>query len=481
MMRSRPALAAAMIATLLLGACSSSSSGGHKNHKKQSSSSSQASTASAAAPTPTGGKTNPLGFKWDAARVAQYRPYLRSVSGGATFTEVGWCDIEPRPGAQSWSAVDDIVHAAADVGQRIYLKLRVGSCWVNGNGGGAARGVKRRKTASAMPTDLAAYRGFVREALRRYPAVDEFAVENEVNSPSSWSSSSAEYRTLVETAAAEIHADRPGARVFDGGTSSVGYGVAIVNDKLAAGDDAGAVAAYNRYYERRVGTRNEFPTISGVADLRSLLATDEFQRHLEYFNLAIALAHAHVTDGLQIHYYETAAAVPDVTALLQSRLGARVPIEAWELGLFWPAAPGDAAVVSEGVRSAAEFLGAGVRQVIWLPMAYNPSGRHATEIRIGIANPDGSSRPLGSALARLASAGTHGAPRAVTAAGLKGVVFGPDAGGQVAAVVWSTARAPLPTVAGVTAVDSLGEHAGALGVDPVFLTGPAALAGALRG
>lgn len=395
-------------------------------------------TPKADAPTAsTGGRPHPLGFKWDLPRVDRYAEFLGSVAGGATFTEVVWCDVEPSPGDYDWSLPDRIVAKAVDLGARVFLKLRVGSCWANDDRGGAERGVNRRRTASAIPHDLDAYRTFVRDAVRRYESVEQFAIENEVNSPSFWSSTVDDYRALVGTAAAVIRAERPSARVFDSGISSVGYGVAIAAARLESGDADGAVDVYRRYYARRFSSRDEFPDIEDAAALRAVLASDEARRHRSYLDVALQLARDDQTDGIQLHFYEPADAAPDLVEYVTSA-GGGAPVEAWEVGLFWPGdpEPGDAA--DEALRSVAGLLGAGVRQVIWLPMAHNPDGRRAEEVRLGAVNADASLRPLGLALAEAAAAlsGVGAGIRFVPLrAGFRG--FAAVGAEGEAAVVWS--------------------------------------------
>ncbi|MBV9285874.1 MAG: hypothetical protein JO176_14730, partial [Acidimicrobiia bacterium] len=43
---------------------------------------------------PALGRPNPLGAKWDWTRLDAFKPYLASLSGGATFYDVAWCDVE---------------------------------------------------------------------------------------------------------------------------------------------------------------------------------------------------------------------------------------------------------------------------------------------------------------------------------------------------------------------------------------------------
>src|SRR5438874_18280 len=135
-----PLLAVALVAT----ACSS----GGRNAAPTSTTSTQ--------PLPPLGKPNPLGAKWDWARVDKYKPYLASLAGGATFYDFSWCDVEPTEGKRDWSTVDDVARNARDLGFVLYLKVRTGACWAtvdSGNGGGR----RGRKDVSSMPAEMAKY------------------------------------------------------------------------------------------------------------------------------------------------------------------------------------------------------------------------------------------------------------------------------------------------------------------------------------
>src|SRR6266567_444427 len=65
-----------------------------------------------AASLPPLGKPNPLGAKWDWARVDNYKPYLASLSGGATFYDFAWWDVEPTEAKRNWSTIDDVAKNA---------------------------------------------------------------------------------------------------------------------------------------------------------------------------------------------------------------------------------------------------------------------------------------------------------------------------------------------------------------------------------
>src|SRR5437660_4704972 len=85
------------------------------------------------------GKPNPLGAKWDWARVDNYKPYLASLAGGATFYDFAWCDVEPTEGQRDWSTIDGVARNARSLGFELLLKIRTGSCWATRESGGNGR------------------------------------------------------------------------------------------------------------------------------------------------------------------------------------------------------------------------------------------------------------------------------------------------------------------------------------------------------
>src|SRR3954447_12324248 len=66
------------------------------------------SAASSGATPPPLGKPNPRGAKWDWSRLDAFKPYLASLSGGATFYDFAWCEIEPERGDRNWQSVDRV-------------------------------------------------------------------------------------------------------------------------------------------------------------------------------------------------------------------------------------------------------------------------------------------------------------------------------------------------------------------------------------
>ena len=48
-----------------------------------------------------------VGVKWDWGRADRFTQFLRRLSGGATFFELVWCDVEPERGQAMVLPVDD--------------------------------------------------------------------------------------------------------------------------------------------------------------------------------------------------------------------------------------------------------------------------------------------------------------------------------------------------------------------------------------
>jgi len=404
-----------------------------------------------APPAGIGGRTVPgggptLGAKWDWSRAERFTPYLGRLPAGATFSELVWCDVEPERGRVDWSTPDRVVRSARRLGYAVFLKLRVGSCWATPDPHPDQRRGAKGKTASAMPADLEAYRAWVDTAVRRYAplGVHEYAIENEVNAANFWADSPAAYERLAAVAAAAVRAADPRALVVDCGISSTAYGVAIADDLLRRGRAAEAVAAYQRYYSRRFQRRGrDFPEVADEAGLRAALARPEARRSLAFLEVANRLAGQRVVDVRQLHFYESWDNLPALLGYVRAAVPPGFPLQAWEVGMFWPGGNGDAtARAGELVKTVSLLLAAGVRPLIWLPLAFDPGGRHAGEPRYGLLEPDGRPRPAAAAFQRLAAAATGATSwEGVTGRDLAGVVFG--RGGSSALVVWSERGAAL--------------------------------------
>ena len=347
-----------------------------------------------------------LGAKWNYQLTEKYVPYLRSMSGGASWYEVVWCEIEPEPGRRDWAKVDAIAGQARQLGFELFLKLRVGSCWATGGRGQHVRGT-REKTESLMPQDLGAYEQFVSDAVRRYSpqGIHSYAVENEINGESMWGASPQDYVRLAELAAAVIRREDRQAVVVDPGISSTAYGHGIARQLLDQGREQEALAAYAAYYERRFPRRRELPRAGSVEELRAALDTEQARRNLDYLAVARDLAQRRVVDVRQLHFYEKWTNVPALMAYLRTQLPPGMPVGGWEVGMFWPEGGGDEPErTDEVVRTVEGLLGAGVRDIIWLPLAFDPDEPGEEELRYSLLGEQGEPREAGRRLLEIADA-----------------------------------------------------------------------------
>ena len=428
----------------------------------------------------TAGLATPMGAKWDWGRFTEFSPFLKSVSGGTTYYEVVWCDVEKKQGSPDWSSLDRIATRSRQVGVTLMLKLRVGRCWATSGDAQHQRGSKA-KTESAMPTDLGAYKAWVHAAVTRYSklGVHEYAIENEINSASFWAGTPQQFETLARAASGEIRASDPEAKVVDAGLSSTSYGYGIADWLLKQGRDAEAVSAWNAYFERRIGTRgDQLVTVHSRADLEAALTSEQGARNLAYLDLMRQLAAAKVTDVRQIHFYEKYSSVPLLFAYLKSHTPYGTPIQAWEVGSFDKsgATTDDSTKSEEVLKTMSLVLAEGATVAIWLPLAFDPGGRNGDEPRYGLLEPDGQVRQAGRIFQAMVEASRGAKVVKISLDGLSGVAF--DKGAGATAFVWSDARTvvQLPDGAKVASVESLDQPTGGatttVGATPLRITLP---------
>ncbi len=406
-------------------------------------------------PTGTSALPSPIGFHWDQSKADAWTPFLSTVPGTSTYFEFQWCSVEPTQGQRRWGPVDKAVGYAVSMHITMVLKIRVGSCWASSENASFQRG-KSDKTESFMPKDIGLYEDFVRTVVKRYSplGVHEYAIENEVNSQSYWAGSVADYEQLVRGASTAIHGADDAARVVDCGLSSTTYGYGIASRLLAAGDQSGAIAAWNAYYAQRLGTRGEkLAEATSVSDLQSMLGLEQGQRNLAYLDLISRLTRDHVVDVRQIHYYEQPAAIPLLLDYLDATTAQGVPIEAWEVGFFDPAGAGTAAspdTANTVVQSLALLLAGGVQRAIWLPLASNPDNKAGAEVRSGILDPSGAERPAAATVRLMVDASRDATITPVPTTRLEGAAFA-AVGGGTTLVLWApTGTVTLPLQAGDT-------------------------------
>lgn len=438
------AFAAAVTATLVLTAgCTA-----RDDDPPPAGSPSATAAPGATAPAPaTDGPRNPFGAHWDWSRYQQFAPYLRRIAGSATYEEISWCEIERTAGQPDWAGLDEIASRSRELGITLHLKIRIGVCWATGGTARHTRGTAN-KTESAMPSDLAAYQRFVRAVVQRYGpyGVREYAIENEVNAPSYWAGSPEDYTRLVRAAAETIRATDPTARVVDSGISSVAYGMGVTDRLLRAGRAPEAIAAYQAYFQRRIGTRGQqIPAVTGEAQLRRALGTATNTRSLRFLAATEALLSDRTVDVRQVHFYEHFSGVAPLLDYLRATTPSGTPIQAWEVGQFWRDGDGDpASRAAEMVKTVTLLVAGGIGEIVWLPLAYNPNNAAGSEVRYGLLDPDGTERDAGRMLAGLADAARDGTstPLPASVAGkLNGVAFVRD--GSSTLVLWSASNTPV--------------------------------------
>ncbi len=441
--RCRATAALAVLAALLvaLSGCTSGSSDTPTPSASATSATTAPATPSASSSTaPVSAGGNPLGTKFDWSRFDLVSPYLQTISGGSTFYELVWCDVEPTEGQQDWKTMDSVAKRAQSAGVKLMIKIRVGTCWATPGEANYVRGQKN-KTESSMPSDLDKYAAFVKSVVGRYSpqGVTAYAIENEINSASFWSGTPADFEKLYGVAAKAVREANPNAKVVDPGISSTAYGAGIAQRLLDAGKPAEAVAAYNTYYARRFGTRGDQLTqVSDVAGLRAALASEQGKRNLDYLALAKKLAESGAVDVRQVHFYESPQAAPLFADYVKATTPSSVPIEAWEVGQFNKSDdPPEQVRSNEMVQTVSTLLGGGMRQVIWLPLVSNPNGRNSDEPRYGLLEPDGSVRSTGQAFQAMSKAAAGSTVTPVSGNGLTGGAF--ESGGQTTAFVWASA------------------------------------------
>lgn len=433
------ALASASVLLAGLSGCTKSSEPPAPTHPSGSSTSATTPPATSGTAAPAG-RMSPLGVHWDPSRTDLFRSYLQTIPNTYTYYELVWCKVERNQGTVNWRAVDKAVDFADSLHIETMLKIRVGSCWATEASASKVRG-NANKTESNMPADMAAYSAFVSEVVKRYSAkgVHEYAVENEVNSPSYWGGTPQQFVTLTKAAATAIRAADPAAKVVDAGMSSTTYGYGIAQQLLDAHKVPEAIAAWNDYYQRREGTRGDtLVRVSNEFQLRDQIGQTQGQRNLTYLGLAKQLSADHTVDVRQVHFYEVASSVPALMSYLKSTTPSTTPVEVWEAGIF--KSGGGADVASSGqademTRTISALLAGGATKVLWLPLAAQPDNKHGEEVRGGLLAPDGAFRPASRIVKTLVDVSTGATIAPSTSTAVDGVGFTRD--GTTALLVWA--------------------------------------------
>lgn len=456
----RPSVPLLLIATAALtaGAACSGGSGGDEPVQLEG----RVSTG----PLPTGPSV--VGVKWDWNRIDRYGPYLERFTGGDTFYELVWCEVEREEGSRDWSRVDEAVHSASRFGFRMHLKIRVGSCWttarrLDGRG-------ERGKTASLPPSDVEAYREFVRAVVTRYAplGVHRYAIENEVNLSAFWQASPSDYERLARIAAPVIREVDSAAVVLDGGLSSTASGVGIARWLLNQDRGEAALAAYSRYYGRRFQKGgSQMPEVDDIPELEEALGQGQPQQNLRFLDATFRLARDGVIDAYQLHFYEQWDNVPLLLQFLRGQLPAGLPIEAWETGIFYPRVGDDIGLAGETAKVTALLMAGGVRPVIWLPAA--PDIARGAEVRWGLFDPQARPRLAADVFLDLARMAAGSIAQPVSSDNQEGVAFTRE--GETYMILWSDDRTPLagqpPPGTRARRVDGQ-----SIEIDAGFVTGP---------
>jgi hypothetical protein len=240
-----------------------------------------------------------------------------------------------------------------------------------------------------------------------------------------------------------VRAADPEAQVLDSGIASPIYGTAIAARLLEQGRDAEAVAAYQRYYARR---GSQYRPVATPDDLRGVLRRDLVRRGLDYLAATQRLARERVFDVYQLHFYEPWDNVPALLDYLRQTLPSTMPVEAWEVGMFWRDGPdqqrNDQRLrAGEAVKVVSLLLAGGVRRVTWLPTGAHDEGDGDGELHFGLLDDEGALRPAGEAVRRLAASAAGTTWKGVAAGQTSGVAFGKD--DKTPLVVWSDRGAVL--------------------------------------
>lgn len=389
------------------------------------------------------GAKHPFGLKWDWSQIETLKGYIGQTTGGTTFYEFAWCDIESTQGTRDWAAPDRVVASAQRLGYRINLKIRVGQCWVNGK----KAAPNQHRVPTFMPRDLRAYGRFVADVVKRYSpkGVNDYAIENEVNAKNFWRGTPAEYRQLVEMASEAAHEASDNVRIFDAGLSSPAWGVVVAGALFDRGERKAALRYYRRYYERRLEVEGfVYPKVGNEAQLGAALNSEAARNARDYFAAITKLARKGTINGFQLHYYDPWSALPRLIKLIETRLGAPIPIEAWEAGVAWPGPSYNPAVhANETQQLMASMLNLGVERVIYLPVSFSPGGKRQTEVvRPLVAYADGAVSAAGHAYATVIDA-ARGADkwRRIEREGLDGTEFTRD--GVAVELLWSATGQPV--------------------------------------
>ncbi|MGQ9537247.1 MAG: GH39 family glycosyl hydrolase, partial [Actinomycetota bacterium] len=154
--------------------------------------------------------------------------------------DFAWADLEPLRGVWNFTGSDAVMAEATSRGIRVLGILGTSPPWANGG-----------NPWNYPPTDLEAWRNYVRTVCARYRgSISAWEIWNEENIPQFWMPEPdvGRYMELLAAASREIRDVDPGARVVMGGMAGLGYD--YLNQCLAGGaaDYVDAIA-YHPYAE----------------------------------------------------------------------------------------------------------------------------------------------------------------------------------------------------------------------------------------
>ncbi len=380
------------------------------------------------------GIANPFGARWHWNLVEDVVDDIADISGGATYSELEWCEVEPRPGEYDWDRIDGVVASVNKLGFESMLKIRVGSCWVTG-----ADVADDENRSSEMPLDLNAYGNFVRAVVSRFRprGVKAYSIENQADLKAFWSGSRTEYAELLRAGSASIKSAAADAVVLDSGLSSTTYGYAIAGSLLAAGSDVEALEFFNTYFERWVDVDHFlFKPPKNTDELRAILSMSDVVRSLEFFDTTLALQD--VTDVFSLRFFEPWTVLDDVLVFLHARIPQGRPIEAWGVGIAWPGTNFDAEVARvDTVKLLATGTANGLTRMVWEPAVYRLDEVESEQVFRSLWRGSGLPRPTGKAFSVMthAAAGESVKTVAIDGPGFTGVAYGRAE--DTALVIWA--------------------------------------------
>lgn len=154
--------------------------------------------------------------------------------------DFAWYDLEPSPGQWNFSGTDQVVQEAMENGLSLLGLLGTSPPWANGG-----------KDWNYPPTDLTAWRNYVRTVSSRYRGkVPAWEIWNEENIPAFWQPQPdpQDYLAILAAASEEIRAVDPEACIVMGGMAGLGSDFMGECLALGAGEYVDAVA-YHPYAE----------------------------------------------------------------------------------------------------------------------------------------------------------------------------------------------------------------------------------------